>query len=207
MKTRCATRFRDPSNAIVDATGWGNYINDAKAEVDAASERWPWLETRATNVTLSAGTATVAIPGSGWYVLSILDSTNDQPLKPLGQWTTSDGMFPTEGETTGPPQYYRMLGSNIEVFPTPNAAVVLHVTYIGAPAELSAGGDVPPFGSEFHRILVEGALAKAFLDDGNVDQYQAHSAVFQGLLVQMKSAYLRSRTEGFVALGDTWPDV
>lgn len=204
MKTRCATRFRDPSNAIVAATEWGNYINDAKAEVDAASERWPWLEARATNVSLSAGTATVAIPGSGWYVLSILDSTNDQPLKPLGQWTTSDGMFPTEGETTGSPQYYRVLGSNIEVFPTPDATVVLHVTYLGAPTELTAGGDVPPFGSEFHRILVEGALAKAFLDDGNLEQGQAHAAVFQGLLAQMKATYLRNRGGGFAVLGDNW---
>lgn len=204
MKTRCATRFRDPNNAIVAAGEWENYLNDAKAEVDAASERWPWLESRDTTLNLAAGVSTVAIPGSGWFVLSVLDSTNDAILDEISMWTTPDRVFPSEGDETGPPEFYRVFGSNIEVYPTPDDAVVLHVTYLTAATELSAGGDVPPWGSEFHRILVEGALSKAFLDDGNLEQGQAHAAVFQGLLAQMKATYLRNRGGGFAVLGDNW---
>lgn len=207
LKTRCATRFRDPGNAIVDATGWGNYLNDALADVESASERWPWRESRATNVTLSAGTSTAAIPGSGWHVFSVLDATHDYALKPIYKWTTPDQMFPTEGDDTGDPIYYRAFGQNIEVFPVPSSTVTLHVTHIKAPTELVNAGDVPPFGSEFHRIVLHGALASAYLDDGNTDQYQVHAAIFAGLLAQMKATYLRNRTEGFVVLGDDWDTV
>lgn len=61
------------------------------------------------------------------------------------------------------------------------------------PADLSAGSDTPTFDSRWHNILVEGALNRAYLDDGNAEQAALHAAEFGRQLAEMKDALLRGR--------------
>ena len=61
------------------------------------------------------------------------------------------------------------------------------------PADLAANGDSPTFDSRWHNILVEGALYRAYLDDGNAEQAGVHKTEFGTQLDDMRSALLRGR--------------
>lgn len=61
------------------------------------------------------------------------------------------------------------------------------------PVDLVSGGDSPVFDSRWHNILVEGAIYRAYLDDGNDAQAQVHKAEFATQLADMKAALLRGR--------------
>lgn len=61
------------------------------------------------------------------------------------------------------------------------------------PADLAAGSDSPTFDSRWHNILVEGALYRAYLDDGAADQANVHKTEFTTQLEEMKADLLRGR--------------
>lgn len=60
-------------------------------------------------------------------------------------------------------------------------------------ADLAAGGDTPTFDSRWHNILVEGALYRAYLDDGAPDLAATHRTEFERQLTEMKADLLRGR--------------
>ena len=60
------------------------------------------------------------------------------------------------------------------------------------PADLAAA-DSPTFDSRWHHILIEGAMYRAYLDDGNAEQAGLHKAAFDTMLDSMRAALLRGR--------------
>src|SRR5579885_49696 len=193
LRTRCATRFRDPSNIVVSDSEWGSYINEAYRQVNSDQALWPWKEGQTTlsypAYTGSTSGASQPLPADVWEVMAVWDQTNQMPIIPLegrGQYLNE---YPQQTEV-GFAMHYRVFNNNLFLYPQPESPVTVRIDYRSVIADLVNDSDVPVFPAQYHSMLVEWALAHAYLDDGNDDQYNAHSAVFNDRLDQMRRALL-----------------
>jgi hypothetical protein len=204
MQGRLRTRFRDPDQDVVDNTAWLDYLNDAYHDVIGASPWWPFTENQSAILSVTAAATGVDLPTDTWRVDGIYNVTDDYPLLPIdgnaAMWIAFSG--PGTAAQTGNPTHYRIRANRILVYPNPTAATTLHVEYRTRPADLTSGE--PIFPEQYHGILLEGALARAYIDDGNRDQAAVHEAKFQELLGGMKDDLLASRGETYPQIHDAW---
>lgn len=200
IRTRCAARFRDTGFAIVTDNQWKDYVNDALADVQAATPFWPWFEAT-SSVTVSANSHTAALPTNVVRVSSVLNDTDDIRMRPYEG--ASEHVADDPADTwTGPPTYYRVYGTTLYVYPKPTASTSVKLEYTVSSSELSSDSDLPPFPAEFHRILVVGALAKAYEDDANAPMAQVYDANFTALLEGLKVSMLAARQERYPGIVD-----
>lgn len=203
MQTRLRTRFRDPNQNIYTNTDWLGYLNDALQDVQAASHFWPWMETRSIALSVLASTRSVALPTGVVGVTAVLNRTDRIPMRPFEGTAETFDQYPEQTET-GVPYSYRVFGSTLEIYPLGTGATSLAVEYVVGSAELATGTDVPPWPVQYHRILVEGALARGYTDDGAPEQASLHQAAFNAILEDMKAALLVERHERYPQIVDNF---
>lgn len=205
LRDRCESRFGDTTNRIITDTEWLDYLNDAYMEVVAAEPNWPFLETRTTNLVVTAGTGEVALPTDVWRVTAVYNATDGIPLAPIPGQAQFRSYFPSPSSNPGIPLWYRLRGSTLEVYPYASAATTLHVDHPAPPAALNAGGDEPAFPEHHHRLLVVGALAKAYEDYPDKDVPNApalYEARFQRGIEKMRVELLLPRHDGYPTIVD-----
>lgn len=198
----CVARFRDSSNVIVSAADWQRYMNEVIRKVNGSTPLWPWLQTSTdASLSVTAGSRSTALPTDVLQVNSVYDDTNNQPLTSFmgrsGHWAE---VSPTE---VGLPVYYRVRGSNLEVYPLPETTTTLRVEVLTWPGDVACSAE-PPWPETFHYLVVEGALALAYQDDGNMAWHDAHWSKFEAGLAEMKMAILQFQQQGYTQIRDTW---
>lgn len=203
IRDAAEARFSDSSNVIYTEAEWLEYINDRYTEVWGTSPFWPFKRSHAT-VSITAGQrASSALSNGVWRVESVLDATNDTRLTPLRSRSDLARIDPSEA-STGPPQHYRLFGNVIEVWPTPETTTSLKVDVLLQATDLDAS-DSPAFPAQYHRMLVDGALASAYADDGNAQMAKFYEDRFVKKLEQMKGDLLDTQEEGsYVIQDDYW---
>ena len=204
LRSRCQTRFRDTDAAIYSTTEWNDYIADAEADAYTASPWWPFHEQRNSSFTVTAGTSGAALPTDAIRVNAVYDNDNNYALVPLDDRTSYRVLYPNPSVNLGNPLHYRFLGSTLEVYPRPASDVTLYVDYMVAPTVMSSDSGEPAFPEVYHRMLVSGALAYAYEDDGNVNQAQIHRGRFEQMLDRMMNDLLVSRSESYHVIPDAW---
>lgn len=206
LQTRCKTRFRDTACDIYNNAAWTGYLNDSYADVVAASPYWPFLQTNGcAAVTVLSGTRSIALPTDVTRVLAVRNNTDDVVMR---SYEGRDQHFVDDPaqDLVGVPRAYRLFGSTIQVFPLPSANTVLAIEYPAPPTELTANSDEPLFPEQYHRILVEGALSRAYEDDGQMDQAASAKQRYDAMLAGMKVDLLASRTSRNRQIVDDWFD-
>jgi hypothetical protein len=203
LRTRCAARFGDSAGSIISPAAWNDYIADAERDVYAASPWWPWNEALTTTLTAST-TGLVSLPVDTWRVNSVYDVTDDYPLVPLEGRADYLNYFSQAAGAQSQPTNYRLRGSTLEVLPHPQVTTSLAIEYMAPPSLMTADDDTPEFPPAWHQMLVSGALARAYEDDGNTGQAQLHWAKFTALLEQLKDAMLQTRAESYHGIQDIW---
>lgn len=202
LKTQLAARFRDPSNNVISAAQWGEYINQAYRKANGTTPLWPWLQTSEQTINVTANTRATALPTDTVQVNWVYNTTNNYRLTPIdghgAQW--DNGVLRTE---TGNVKQYRIRGSNIEVFPLANGATVLVAECVTFPGSLT-GTDEPAWPEPFHELLLEGALALAYQDDGNLPWHDRHWEKFLAGVKEMEQTLLAFRTEAYPLIVDTF---
>lgn len=204
MQARCSFRYRDTGNNLVTNTEWTNYLNDTYMDVAAADPNWPFLEGQTTSLALATGTGTISLPTNVWRVTSVYNATDKWPLAPLHGRSEYRHWFPDPTAHLGSPTYYRLRGNTLEVFPYPDRATTLHADTLGPPALLAAGSDVPVFPEPYHRVLVLGALSKAYEDDLQERWAVHYQTRYERLLQEMRAGLLSPRTEAYARINDTF---
>ena len=183
LRTYAAMRFRDVGNTIVSDANWKLYVNTAYGDVLQALPFFPWNEL-VTTLTYTASTRSQALPTDAWQVLSVFNGTDVWPMVELEGREQYLNLYPLQTEI-GSPIHYRLFGQNIQIYPLPQNSTALTVEYISMPADMSADSDVPAFPEQFHDLLVIGALARAYRDDGNDDQASSYEAEFKEMLMPL----------------------
>ena len=182
-------RLRESSVATVATTSYstliGIFVNDAKRQVEDA---WNW-DALATTLTLNtvAGTSTYTLTGSGLKPKdsTVNNTTNRLKLQNVPiQWIIDQQQLATV--TNGIPSYYAWNGndgtdSKVELFPTPDAVMVIKFNLYVAQLPLSADSTVilvPP------DAVIAGAYARAIVErgeDGGLTSGEAYS-LFKSIL-------------------------
>ncbi len=152
MITRVTAPLRDPNNSFVTTGMITDWLNDA--QIDLAS-RLRIMRNTATGV--SAGN-TIALPADFIEALDLeLDdgSTDQVPDDYYESWERSDAEYPIRS-------VWRIKGSTIEIYPTPEAGTAYVLSYVSLPTNLEEGvqetSDLPV---ELHPRMVKYALAQA----------------------------------------------
>lgn len=279
LATRASIRFRDPGFAVIANSQWLAYLNEAYNRVNAASPLWPWLESTVQTLSFTAGNRSVALPTDVIGVNWAYDSTDDYRL--IDQMGRGDFFHQDHLRSeTGQPVTYRVVGSTMELNPTPLTNTTVVVECILMPSALAADtistfeatggaagnitatgvavGDTllavggvktadqtyfdfssqfsitaanvinnsagtattgyklvvvwrtlsssasPIFPSAFHDVLIEGALAAAYLDDGNFRAHDKCESRFSDRIKSMLASVQLSRTETNQPIRDTF---
>lgn len=104
----------------------GDFVNEAKQIVEDA---WSWSFLRSLQtITTSASTATYAIPSATnrTTILQVIDDSNDLVVPQMSDADFYNFTF--VGTTqTGTPLFYRLNGTDISFYPTPDAAYTVKV--------------------------------------------------------------------------------
>lgn len=279
LATRCAVRFKDENNAVVSASAWLSYLNEAYNQVNAESPWWPWLETSEQTLSFTANNRVANLPTDVLTVNWAYNVTDDFRL--IDQMGRGDFFHQDHIRSEiGQPVTYRLRGSTMELnaAPSQNTTVVAECnlmptalaveTYVirdvaGAAAgnitvagittadtiisvvgikdsdqslhdytseftitatntinniagtattgyhlavtvRTFSGANAPVWPSAYHDLLIDGALAAAYLDDGNPGQATAYAQRFEGKVSGMKNALLGPRTEANAPIRDTF---
>lgn len=204
LQARCAFRYRDTTNRFVEADNWTDYLNEAYRDVASAEPYWPFLESQDTSLSVAAGTGTVTLPADAWKVSAVYNDTDSVPLVPIPGRSQYRQWFRDPSNSLGTPQFYRLRGNILEVYPWPASATTIHVDIATPPADLALGTDEPVFPEHYHHILVMGALAKAYEDDGDPRWASSYQARYERLLADMRRDLLDTRTESYPEVIDTF---
>lgn len=204
LQARCATRFQDPNFAVVTNAQWLSYLNDAYRDVINANPWWPFLEIQHDqSLVFTAGTRTMPLPVNVSRVLSVYNLTAQFKCSSIEGHTQHVLRYPDQTET-GPIQRYRIVGADMQVWPLPDQTTTLTVDYWQAPADLAAGVDVPAFPAQWHNALVEGALARAYIDDGALAQAAAYQKQFDTTVERMVATELSGQQDRNPEIVDDW---
>lgn len=195
IRTRCSVRFSDAAFALVTDATWKDYVNAAYRRVVAEENLFPDREITGTFNSVALARS-VALPTDVTRITALHDDTNFVKLEPIEGLSEHLRLYATQTED-GVPVSYRIREGKVFLYPLPTGIYAYTVEYLGRPADLNADGDLPAFPSQYHDILVEGALADAYLDDGNEKQYLAHDARFKELFQAMRLDLLGERTERY----------
>lgn len=200
---RCAKRFLDTGNRIVTAAEWAEYINDVYTEVAGTHPDWPFLESRNEALSVTAGTGTVTLPTDVWRVTAVYNATDDYALDQMHGRAEHFRRFPDPASNLGQPSVYRLRSNVLEVYPWPATTTTLHVDVVAPPAELGASSE-PVFPEQYHRMLIDGALAMAYGDQGELERGQAYRGRFERQLQNMLVDLLGPRGESYPVVLDVW---
>lgn len=204
LVARAETRFRDTANDTYSPTEWADYVNDAYLDVLTATPWWPFHEALSAPLVVAAQATGVALPADVWRVDAVYNLTDDYPLVPSQGRSEHLYSFPGPGETEfSIPTHYRIRNNRLLVYPNPARATTLHVEY-REPVAILGATDEPVFPVQYHHMLVEGALGRAYMDDGNPGMSESHMSRFGMLLNQMMDDLLVTRSEAYHELVDTW---
>jgi hypothetical protein len=203
---RCKSRFRDPDNRIVSDAVWLEHLQAGYKRVIGAA-LWPWKYVRDDVTVIAATSNAIALPTDVTHVESVWNGTDEHPMSVIqGPGDNWRHMYPLALSTdeTGTPEHYRLFGNTIEIFPYPEADTVLWLDYVVPPTALTTSTD-PLFPEEYHEsILVEYALAIAYLDDGDAEKSAQHMEAFSAAVKEMMQAQLGSRTGSNAEIVDDW---
>lgn len=177
----CEQRFGDTGNAIVTAAEWLDHVNAAYRAFLRLS-KWPNLVAE-TTATIAANGRSVALPSDALQggVLDVLVSGTplekqppDLPIRNIRHWTDRPTI----------PVYYEIRGSRVVVLPAWAVGGTLTIAYLTAPVALVAGGSptTPVIPETYHDAIVSGALARAYLDDGNPELASHYQAEFDAMV-------------------------
>jgi hypothetical protein len=139
---------------------YGVWVNSAYTQLctrDIVGKRRieiPELETITTAATVD-GTAYVSVPTDCLVIKEIYDTTNNKHLDWIawGAYIAKTDRATATAENK--PDYWIRSGGRIYLYPTPDAAYTLSISYRKRPAALSGDSDVTILGQEWDDVILE----------------------------------------------------
>lgn len=171
----------------------GRWINQAYREI-VNLHSWPFLQATATGAA-SAGTVSIPDLRKVRFVADI--AQGDDPGATLRRISMDD--LADEGvnlSQTGTPEFYYITGGNqVNAYPVGGTLKVYY--YKRVPA--LSGTDVPVFDEQYHDLIIDRAMMKAYKDSDNFEAAAALKLEFDAGLASMAEDYqLESREVQFI---------
>lgn len=141
------------------------------------------LRTQQTSETFvtAADDANLDVPDDYARLISLTNTDDANPLAPISLRDYDDA-----STSTGKPTGYVVVGNQIYLYPTPDAAYNLRFRYWSLPPEMVETGDTPSIPEQYHHLLVHYALVRAYQRENDYEAAQYHRAEFENELAKMK---------------------
>ena len=189
------TEFLARGFSSIDASGTTRqdaYINRAYYEICEDAD-WPFLEAT------TSGAAPLAVSDLR-TIETVIDSTTKTRLSPLDRRHILETDY--QLSTTGSPtHYYLTSGTTVAVYPA-NTTDTIAVRYWKVPTILTTG-TTPVIPTRFHNLIVDRAVALAYLDADNAEMYAVYMDLFGEGLAKMRESLLvgqHDRADDFIVL-------
>ena len=167
-------------------TRLGRYVNQSYKSI-CNRAAWPFLRTTTT------GTAPLTISDLR-AVLGVVDTTTNAKLYHADRRHLIESVD-TLLTTTGTPTYwYQESRTIIKVYPA-NTTDTLSVHYLKVPATLT-GTDAHLIPEEFEDLIVDGAVVRAYKDQGQLDTAASTQEFYNEGLREMQDALLSRNHDG-----------
>lgn len=199
---RAQSRFGDSAASIYTEQEWKDYVLDRYSMIWAVHSNWPFKQGHANAEVLAGARASSVLLNGSWKVQSVRDTTNGNTLIPFARLTQINSNDPNN-DSSGTPTAYLVYNNRIEVWPKPDTAICLCVDGLIEVPTLACDAE-PAFPEQYHVALIEGALADAYLDDGNMEQFKVHQDRYNTVVTQMLADLLDTREENYSQIIDTW---
>jgi hypothetical protein len=142
------------------------WLNEAQARIARqASVRALYAS---TNLSYAAGTPDGGLPADYARKVELADSTDPDNWRVLFPMELAD--FDALPESAGAPTNYVIIGDILYLYPTPDVATTIALSYFRLPAEMSADSDTPEIPSDYHYLLPYWALYRAFMRENDIEQ-------------------------------------
>lgn len=177
---------------VVRAERW---LNQAYREI-LNLQAWPFLVVTSTG---TAGAGTISVPDLRKIIwVRDVSSSGTYPLQrvAVADLVNQDAAVLTDTGT--PESYYVESGGQVKAYPVGGTLEVRYVKRI----EPLTGTDTPLFDEEYHNIIVDRAVVKAYIDSDNFEAAAALKAEFDAGVLSMTEDYLMdSREVSFIDVG------
>lgn len=178
-----------------------NYLEE-DAESEARAERWlnqayreilnlhawPFLQSTATGVT---DDGFVSVPDL--RRIRFVQDVSESPARKLNRVSLDD--LANDGEDlteTGDPDWYYVDNGNIvRTFPSGGTIKVYYIKRV----DPLSGTDTPVFDEEYHNLIVDKAMIKAYIDNDNFEAAAALREEFNAQVAAMAEDYLLDSRE------------
>jgi hypothetical protein len=144
-------------------------------------QNFSWMRTTATTSTEN-GVRSYAMPGDYKDDLLLQYQDAEGGLRDLDMVTELWATHRYDQGDVGEPVAWVNKGSFFDLYPKPDGAYTLRLTYYAYPADLSADSDQNYLTTEHPDLLIAGASAEAFIQLGQYDQATFPEAEFRMLL-------------------------
>lgn len=163
------------------------WLNESYREI-INLHTWPFMVSTATG---TVGSGIVVIPDFR-RALVVTDSNGNKLDKVRYEEIVGDRRLPTE---TGTPREYWIDGTTVHGFPVGDTITVRYVKR----APVMTGTDQPAFLDEYHDLIIDGAMMRAYNDS---DNYEAAAALKQhrdaGLSAMAEDYQVNSRDLSYI---------
>ena len=152
---------------LFGATRVNQYLNDGYLLICQRVQFY--ADESAQDFATVAGTTKYPWPANFARLRHLWDTTRDIRIIPVSLREIDNSGVPG----TGPPQYYANDGSNVHLWPTPDAVYNLEMRYWVLPSPLVNDTDVPVIPAHWHNLLWRYATAECYKseDDANMGQF------------------------------------
>lgn len=175
------------------------WLNTAQRKVVQQSEFRTQEEAKAFTTTASDGTLELPADFCRW--IDFYDTGLNWPLTPLEK-AEYDALEASRGR----PSAYTVVGDQITLWPTPDAAYPLSLRYWRLPQDMVADGDEPEIPAQYHEVLVDYALMKCYRRENDRVEATFCKGEWEAGVAKMRGEVQNDTFSGPKQVGGTWGD-
>jgi hypothetical protein len=173
------------------------WLAEGTARIQRAFEPWSYYEASYTLTTASQTTAITSINSALEHIQGVQGPS--WRLRYIPHQLAVDKY--AWGDLTGEPVEFSIFAETLYLWPSPSASASYTVTGVRSPTEASAASDTVDLPSEFHPLVCEWMLARAYEQQDDDVMAPMKFARFEQQLEIFRRRYTRPPSPGIQAIG------
>lgn len=152
-------------------------------------------------ISTEAGTLSYQMPSDFAREIDFVETESKRPLTPadLREFDT----FPS---STGRPSAYTVIGSQLALYPTPDAVYPLVFRYWKLPQDMVSDTDTPEIPVQYQELLTAFALKKAFQKENDWQEATSWEAQWEKGILKMRGEVQSDVFDGPRQVSGSWED-
>lgn len=162
LRTKAKRRADMENGTLVSDSEWLDYINESVAELhDLLTTLYADYHINTSTFTTVSGTSSYNLPTDFLKMKGVDAKLNGSEYENVRKWSFED----RNKMRSGSELYYRILGSTIELVPTPTSTVDFRLWYVPVATKLASDSDTVSDWNQWSEFVVVSAAIKAMIKE------------------------------------------